>query len=431
MWIMNKIRRYFYSGLALVAGWMMCGNVAVAATHDTQVHIMDQNVKSLKVAPASNMYLPPILVMGSDDRLVVNFDYIDYDVHYLRYSVTHCNADWQPSQLAESEYVDGFNYADIDDYAQCEGTFTHYFNYQFLLPNENMRLLKSGNYLLSVYHQDDPDHILFQTRFSLCENTVSVASEVTSRTDVDYNDKYQQLGFDVRFQPGMIADPYGELTVRVMQNSREDNAVTLTRPSRVGVGTVTYEHTPQLIFAAGNEFRRIETVSIHSLNMGVASIRYFEPYYHATLQVDYPRNEEQYLYDQTQHGHFTIRNSEANNSETEADYVVTHFTLDTGGPLGDGDLLLEGEFTRGWPLSMRRMKYDATSGCYTADVLLKQGAYNYMYLWYPTGYPVGLTSTVEGDKYQTINEYLIMVYDRPSGERYDRFIGYGIIYSGR
>jgi len=43
MWIMNKIRRYFYSGLALVAGWMMCGNVAVAATHDTQVHIMDQN----------------------------------------------------------------------------------------------------------------------------------------------------------------------------------------------------------------------------------------------------------------------------------------------------------------------------------------------------------------------------------------------------
>ena len=87
---------------------------------DTRIRIVDSNVRSLKVAPASNMYLPPVLVMGADDRLVVNFDYIDYDVHYLRYSLQHCDALWQPSQLLESEYIDGFNYADIDDYRQSE-----------------------------------------------------------------------------------------------------------------------------------------------------------------------------------------------------------------------------------------------------------------------------------------------------------------------
>ena len=77
------------------------------------------------------------------------------------------------------------------------------------------------------------------------------------------------------------------------------------------------------------------------------------------------------------------------------------------------------------------MKYDAASGCYVADLLLKQGAYNYMYLWVPDGTSVGQTSRIEGDHYETINEYLVMVYDRPMGERYDRLVGYGVTYSGK
>ena len=63
--------------------------------------------------------------------------------------------------------------------------------------------------------------------------------------------------------------------------------------------------------------------------------------------------------------------------------------------------------------------------------MLKQGAYNYQYLWVPDGTEVGQTSTVEGDFYQTVNEYLVKVYNRKRGERYDRLIGSGIIYSGQ
>ena len=44
---------------------------------------------------------------------------------------------------------------------------------------------------------------------------------------------------------------------------------------------------------------------------------------------------------------------------------------------------------------------------------------------------MGLTSAIEGDKYQTINEYVVKIYYRPMGERYDRFIGYATAYSGR
>ena len=399
---------------------------------DTRVHIFDSNVRSLKVCLSNNMYIPPIYMMGSNDRLVVNFDYLDYDVHYLRYSVTHCNADWQPSQLLESEYVSGFNYADIDDFAPCRATHVHYYNYQFMLPNADMEFLVSGNYLLTVYEQDNSDEVLFQTRFSICEGKVGVYPEVTSRTDIEYNNRFQQVSFDVHYKPNQIQDPYSEFICVVSQNSREDNAVTVTRPMMVGVDHVTYDHNRDLIFPAGNEFRRFETVSAHNINMGVQSISYYEPMYHATLMIDEPRNEVQYLYDKTQFGRFTIRNAEMRGeSAVEADYMITHFTLDAGGKLNGGNVWLYGEFNEGYPASQAIMKYDASSGCYTADLLLKQGAYNYMYLWFPDGNPVGQTSRIEGDHYETVNEYLVKVYDRPMGERYDRLVGYGVAYSGK
>ena len=424
---MNRTKRFlalFCTGLMMLA-MMAQGNV------DTRVHIFDNNVRSLKVCLESNMYIPPVLMMNSDDCLLVNFDYIDYDVHYLRYSVTHCNADWQPSQLVESEYVSGFNYADIDDYAPSEATYVHYYNYQFTLPNADMEFLVSGNYLLSVYEQDDPSKILFQTRFSVCEGKVGVYPQVTSRTDIEYNNRFQQVSFDIRYKPNQIKDPYSEFTCIVSQNSREDNAVTVSRPTMVGVDHVTYEHNRDLIFAAGNEFRRFETVNAHNINMGVQSIRYFEPMYNAMLMIDEPRNETQYLYDQTQFGRFTVRNAEAfGESAVQADYMITHFTLDTYGKLNGGNVWLYGEFLNGYPASQAMMKYDASSGCYTADLLLKQGAYNYMYLWVPDGTSVGQTSKIEGDHFETVNEYLVKVYDRPMGERYDHFVGYGVAHSG-
>ena len=421
-----------YRILSCLCCSLMTMAVMAQSPVDTRPHIFDTNVRSLKLSLETDMYVPPILMMNSNDRLIVNFDYLGYDVQYLRYSVTHCNADWQPSQLVESEYVSGFNYGDIDDYESCRATFVHYYNYQFALPNDDMELLVSGNYLLSVYEQDDQDHILFQTRFSVCEGQVSVLPQVTSRTDVEYNNRFQQVSFDVRYRPNQIRDPYSEFTCVVYQNSRDDNAVVVKRPMMVAVDHVTYDHNKDLIFPAGNEFRRFETVAEHNINMGVQAIRYYEPMYHAMLMVDEPRAGLQYLYDKTQFGRFTIRNAETRGeSMLEADYMITHFTLDTGGELNGGNIWLYGEFLNGYPSSQAIMKYDASSGCYTADILLKQGAYNYMYLWVPDGTAVGQTGLIEGDNYETVNEYLVMVYDRPAGERYDRLVGYGVTYSGK
>ena len=50
---------------------------AQLGTADTQVQVVDSRVHSLKVAPLSNMYLPPVIMMNGDDRINVNFDLLD------------------------------------------------------------------------------------------------------------------------------------------------------------------------------------------------------------------------------------------------------------------------------------------------------------------------------------------------------------------
>ena len=146
-------------------------------------------------------------------------------------------------------------------------------------------------------------------------------------------------------------------------------------------------------------------------------------------KTDRPRSFLDYIYDRTQYGRFTVRGSDVYDSETGADYMVVHFALQSP-PLSGGKLYVDGEFTQHNFTGSNQMHYNSQTGCYEASLMLKQGAYNYQYLWVPDGSQVGKADEMEGNYYQTVNEYQILVYNRKRGERYDRLIGYNIIYSG-
>jgi hypothetical protein len=66
-----------------------------------------------------------------------------------------------------------------------------------------------------------------------------------------------------------------------------------------------------------------------------------------------------------------------------------------------------------------RLHYNEETRLYEASVMLKQGYYNY---YYDTP-----DDSVEGNYYQTQNEYLILVYARPIGERYDSLVGWKVV----
>jgi hypothetical protein len=121
-----------------------------------------------------------------------------------------------------------------------------------------------------------------------------------------------------------------------------------------------------------------------------------------------------------------VRNGDNVDNETESEYIITHFRLEMP-QLSGGELYLHGDLTNGRFSEEYRMEYNLMEHAYELVIPLKQGSYNYQYLFVPDGSTVGSTSETEGDFYQTENEYSVYVYHRPFGERYDHLVGFNKI----
>lgn len=398
---------------------------------DTRTQIFHPDFRTLKVQVADNFLSPPVIRLNSNERIVIKFDELSNDVRYMQYRLVHCNSDWRPSQLLDSEFVDGFNIANVDDYAFSSNTFIHYVNYMITIPNADMQPLVSGNYLLQVFPENEPDDVILQARFCVDESQVSVVAEATSRTDLGFNDHYQQVNFTIDPNQYKIRDPFSDVIVVVEQNGRIDNAVTLTRPQRVSGRQMVYEHLRTLVFDAGNEFRRFETVRANYPGMGVDSTRYIDDSYNAYLRVDEERASQSYYYDRTQHGRYMIDEYNSSDPDLGADYVRVHFRLDLPQVM-NADIYVDGELSLHGYTEENKMTYNPDTNYYELTMQLKQGSYNYQYLAVPVGVKpeTGDASLVEGNHYETVNEYVIKVYHRQPGSRADKLIGYTTIYSG-
>lgn len=388
---------------------------------DTAPGIFDPTFRTLKIQRSDNFFMPPVISLRGDEALTVNFDRLGEDRDFLRYRLLHCNADWQPSGLVESEYLSGFNDLAIEDYAFSQNTFVHFINYRIELPAEELRPLVSGNYLLQVYDEQDPGETLLQARFCVSEETVEIMAQADSQTDRGLNGEFQQL--DVILDTGQTAirNPYSDITLTVEQNAVPGtDAVVIRNPQRVQGNRVIYEHLNELIFPAGNEFRRFETVRADYPGMNVDSVRYVGPGYHAYLRRDGPGRDRSYSYDQTQSGRFMVREYNATDADLGADYVTVHFTLEMP-EIIDAEVYVEGEMTLGRYSAQNRMRYDRDRHAYTLEMPLKQGSYNYRYV---VKSAAGTDPYfIDGNKYETRNEYTVKAYVRQPGERADRLVG--------
>lgn len=404
----------------------------VFAAENTEQGVFNERVKSLQVHSATDNLSTgtPVIVLGTPEAIVIDFDILEDDRRYMRYELIHCNSNWQPSGLSYLEYLDGFNEGTIEDYEFSSATSVAYVHYRLVIPNEQLNIRLSGNYVVRIYDEEDPDETLIRARFSVSEQTAPISAFVTSRTDVDYNRKHQQIELEIDFERTPVSDIFSEVLVTVQQNGRPDAVHNIAHPLRISGRRGIYEHLPELIFEAGNEYRRFETVSNSWTGMNVDAVEYHAPYYNHYLQTDAPRSSSQYLYDQTLSGGYVVREYNSSDSDTEADYVVVHFSLEMP-ELFNTDIFIDSDAFNRTMGPESRMIYNRGTGRYEKAALLKQGAYSYQYLAVPQGRLTGNTETVEGDKYQTGNQYAVNVYTRLPGERYDRLIGHALIFSNQ
>ncbi|GAB6012115.1 type IX secretion system plug protein [Viscerimonas tarda] len=384
-------------------------------------------IHSIQVYKGGNSLAFPVINLWKAEPVLLSFDRIsDNSMDRLRYRIVHCNADWTPSPVSEIDYIDGFNNNLIEDYAPSVNTTIEYTNFQLQIPNNDLRLRLSGNYVVLVYEEDNPGNVLLSACFSVLDSRVAISGNMTSNTLIDNNREHQQLSFAINHKDVNINDPYNDLKVYVQQNGRLDNQKSMLKPSIIQVGRLIYEQNRNLIFEAGNEYRRFETVSHRYNGLRVEGTEYRRPFYYAYVYPDLIRANKRYVYDEDQDGGFYIHNAEVNESSTEADYFYVQFSLKSEEPVL-GNVYINGRFTNNTFDDNYLMQYDSDRGEYYISLFLKQGAYNYQYL-VKQGNRYS-TSPIEGNYYETENEYQVLVYYRPMGQRYDSLIGY--LFIGR
>ncbi|MDR1223732.1 MAG: DUF5103 domain-containing protein [Tannerella sp.] len=411
---------YKYILTAITGFVLVCGYVDAQETYRTE--IFRDHIKSLEIKVEGELISSPYIELKGEKRIEITFDALHRSSGRYAYSVIHCDADWKKSVLSPIEYMNGFQQVTVNDFANSINTMTHYTNYKICFPNEDTRFTMSGNYAVQVYEEDNMENIILTACFSLIESLIDIEASVSGNTDIDFNREHQQIDFTIYPQNLNIVYPQNDLKIFVYQNNNRNDVRTDIQPMTVTGEQIQYTHNRKLIFEAGNEYRRIEFLTHRYNGMGVEETGFYNPYYHATLFREKKRAKTSYLYDQDQNGRFFIRCSECQDPDTEADYYVVHFSL-ASEPMSEGDVYITGELFNNINDHRNRMEYNAETGAYEKAVMLKLGLYNYQYAFMGKGGAQTTLKETEGNFFETENEYLIAVYYRPAGARYDRLIG--------
>lgn len=378
------------------------------------------NIRSLQVLVDHNPLAPPFVQLGKHQHVSIEFDEMSHDYHRLTYHIEHCNADWTPTEgLFESDFLSGFNDRPIEDYENSFNTSQLYTHYRLTLPNPETSLRLSGNYRVTIFEDDDRDEPLLQAEFCIVEPTMSISVTVSGNTDIDFNQNHQQVNYAVSYGANRVVDPLRELHTVVMQNRRQDNKVIDLKPNIQKANGIEFTYQRALIFDAGNEYHKFEILDVQKPGLNIDNMRWYEPYYHATLYADRPARN--YVYDEDQNGGFVMRNDDYEQDNTTSEYIWVHFTLQCPHQLPGGDIYVHGQWSNGPFDSACRMHWNEESKEYNAAVYLKQGYYNYMYL------QENGSASPDGNFYETENEYIILVYHRPQGGRYDKLLGYRVM----
>jgi len=381
--------------------------------YDDQIHAVKFHLSGLPLTQ-------PMLDLGSRTTLSLSFDDLNEQLRDMYYTIIHCDANWERSDLSTMEYLEGFDEEQMETYDFSVNTLTEFTNYQLQIPNERCNWTKSGNYILAIYENDGDKIPLLTRRFMVVDPSVRITPDMVRPTNVQKIKTHQELDFTVTYERISVDAPKKEIKATILQNGRWDNAIKELSPQFIFRDRVVYDYQDKITFPAGKEFRYIDLRSFRFKGEGIAAIEEYQDIYEVTLIPEPARAFRPYLFYRDINGNFTVGSTDRGNPP---DYGLVLFSIERNMPFYDADVYLFGKMTD-WQIKDEfKMAYSEKLGLYAVDVMLKQGYYNYNYAIVPKGTNQVDLSELEGDWFETENEYTILIYYRPFGTRYDQLVG--------
>jgi hypothetical protein len=386
-------------------------------------YVYKKNIKTVQLNDPNFELSQPLINLYSAETLQLSFDELGTDLQSYSYTFIHCNANWEPSDLMSSEFIDGFAENAINDYRFSTNTLQKYIHYHAIFPTNATRFLKSGNYILKVYQDNNPDDLVLTRRFLVYDNKLSITAHVSPASIIEDRNYKQEIDFTIDHPGYLISNPYGDLKIVLTQNNHWINSKSGLKPVYVKDEQLVYDYDQENVFPGGNEFRNFDIKSIRYHSEHIANIKNDSAGNHVILVADEKRAFKQYSTQRDINGAFVIKTQEGTNSEVDADYCSVTFFLPYEGVLTDGNLYVFGAYN-GWSCTPENlMHYNMKRMGYECTLYLKQGYYNYEYVFFKDDQQEIDEMMIEGSHSATENDYSILIYHRFPGTFYDQLIG--------
>ncbi|WP_367772009.1 DUF5103 domain-containing protein [Flavobacterium sp. WC2421] len=379
------------------------------------------NIKTVSFIQ-NNQNTIPVFELGSGFQLQFDDLYGNEADYY--YEIIHCDYNWAPSEIPKNDYLLGFDNQRIQDYSNSFNTLQIYSHYNLSIPNQYTQQLRlSGNYILKILNENK--EVVFSRKFILYEDLVTVPIQIKRARTVANLEYKQNLEFSIKSTTINFQNPLKNIKVVLFQNDKLNNAIKNIVPQYTIGNDLIYKYDTETQFWAGNEFLYFENKDIKVANNNVARVDSSTDIYGAYLYTNNARTNFPYSLREDIDGRFLVRNINAENNEIEADYAWVYFSLSAPTFRINKDIYINGMFNNYSLAPEYKMDYNAKKGIYEKALLIKQGFTNYEYVVSDTKGNIDYENAIDGNFYQTENNYSVLVYYRENTDRYDKVIGKG------
>ncbi|MBR9860946.1 DUF5103 domain-containing protein [bacterium] len=406
--------------LAIIFGLLSYSTFAQELEYDNKNYI--DNIATVLLTKNIDIYDPmPIIRLNSNETLKLSFDQLQGQNEFFNYTYVHCDANWQPSEMMQSEYLQGNPMGEITNFTYSTNTYQQYVHYRLTFPTQNMKITRSGNYLLKVFKNFNEEELVLTRRFMVLDEQTSVSADVKPATSPEYRFTKQEVDFTVDYKDFNIPNPFMDVNVTILQNNSWTTAIYNLKPQFVNSNKLTFNYEEENLFDGAHEFRFFDIRTLRAFSNQVVD-KYMDTVMNVVLRPDETRSHQAYLRWIDYNGKRVVENKDGVNIVEDGDYAMVHFTLDTRDKSKLGDIYIYGGLSDWQCKEEFKMHYDSATGMYKASVLLKQSYYNYHYVLKDKEGNIDYSFT-EGSHYETENDYTILVYHRNVYYGYDELIG--------
>lgn len=376
------------------------------------------NIKTISFV-SNNTNVIPFFKLGEPFQL--QFDDLFSDEADYYYTINQYNYDWSaPTNLSKAEYLNGMDNQRIITYENSFNTLQLYSHYRQVFPNKFNQITKSGNYLFTVLN--DENEIVFSRKVIIYEEEVSVGLLVRRSRDFEGLDEKQNIEMSINYGDKILQNPIQNVKVTLFQNGNWKTSISNLKPQYTLGSELIYRYNKETQFWGGNEGYTIDNKIIRATNNTVARVTSGDNIYNTYLYTNTPRKNQPYTYFPDINGNFFIQNANSANSGIEADYSWVYFTLDAPEFL-EGNIYVSGMFSNYALTDDYKMELNKKTGLYEKALLIKQGFTNYQYILTDKKGAIDFKNAIDGNYFQTENNYTAIVYYKGNNDRYDRVIG--------